>query len=65
MSHRCRYTYSLSPAELAVIRAILVGHTTYQEIAAALTIGRKTVQGHLYHIYDKTHAANMTALVLS
>jgi DNA-binding CsgD family transcriptional regulator len=59
-----RYTNNLLPGELRVVCAILAGHTTRNRLAAHLIISKKTVQGHLYRIYSKTGAVNMTELVL-
>lgn len=64
MNNRCRNNHRLTPTEVAVVRAIIDGHTTYVAIAELLIMSPKTVQGHLAEIYQKTHAVNMTALVL-
>jgi Response regulator containing a CheY-like receiver domain and an HTH DNA-binding domain len=54
----------LTARELQVVAAVVAGHTTARCLSATLLITRKTVQTHLYHIYAKTGAANLTDLAL-
>lgn len=54
----------LTEREIDVLRAVLAGHTYRKEIAAALVLEVRTVDCHLYSIFGKTGAGNMTDLVL-
>lgn len=55
---------SLSGRETQIVKLILAGHTTRSSIAPPLSISERTVHHHLFHIYAKTGAINMTDLVL-
>jgi DNA-binding CsgD family transcriptional regulator len=50
----------LSARELEVLRLVAAGHTD-REIAAALTISRRTATTHLTHILDKLGLDSRTA----
>lgn len=54
----------LTRREVEVVATILAGHTTNEQIGAALTIARKTVHAHLGNIYAKTSAANHADIIL-
>lgn len=54
----------LTQRELDVIRTILAGHITPIEVAAELTISRRTVRSHLTNIYQKAGVKSLTRLVL-
>ncbi|MEY3463298.1 MAG: hypothetical protein RLZZ468_1076 [Cyanobacteriota bacterium] len=52
----------LSPRELEIIELVAQGLTN-QEIAAALTISKRTVDNHVSNIFTKTGAKNRVALL--
>jgi PAS domain S-box-containing protein len=52
-----------TPRELDVLNCLANGQST-SEIAAALGIGRRTVDGHLGHLFDRTGVLSRTELVL-
>lgn len=54
----------LTRGELAVLKVVLDGHTTSVQAATALGVTVRTVRTHLTHIYAKTGADNLAALVL-
>ena len=54
----------LSPREIMVIRALLSGLVMVREIGLRVGCSHKMVSHHLYFIYAKTGAANMTDLAL-
>jgi two-component system, NarL family, nitrate/nitrite response regulator NarL len=55
--------YGLSPREMDVIRAIVVGKSNH-EIAAKLGISEATVKHHLTNIFDKVGASTRLELAL-
>lgn len=55
---------NLSKSEIGIIRAILAGHTSAQDLAEALGVNTRTIQSHLNNIYKKTGAYNKTDLLL-
>ena len=52
----------LSQRELEIIELVAVGLTN-QEIAAELTISKRTVDNHVSNIFTKTGARNRVALL--
>lgn len=62
-STRCAAN-GLLAAQRVVVRALLAGHTTSVAIGEALTISYGTVRSHLWRLFAKTGAVNMTDLVL-
>lgn len=63
---------TLTRAELSVMRVILAGHTTAEQMHAVLRqvydpsqpMSKRTIQTHLANIYDKTGAENKAELIL-
>ena len=58
-----RHVY-LTQSEVAVIRAIMAGHTTAKDLATEMGVSTRTIQTHLGNIYKKTGAYNKADLVL-
>ncbi|MGA2140961.1 MAG: helix-turn-helix transcriptional regulator, partial [Brevinematales bacterium] len=54
--------YNLSNRERDILR-LLVQRYSYKEIARDLFISNKTVETHIYHIYQKTGSKNKTELI--
>ena len=54
---------SLTPAELRVLRYLILGLTNIQ-IAKQVDVNQRTVQAHMSNILSKTHFTNRTALAL-
>lgn len=54
----------LTPAELRVVRAIIAGHTTADQLAGCLTTSPRTIQSHLGSIYKKLGAYNKADVIL-
>lgn len=54
----------LSPRERDTVAALLAGNTTAKQLGRALSLTGSTVRAHLYRIYAKAGAVNMTDLVL-
>jgi len=54
----------LTPQEMAVVKALLAGHTTNKAIAKQLMISWRTVQSHLTNIFAKLYLTNAIELVL-
>ncbi|MEB3235518.1 MAG: response regulator transcription factor [Cyanobacteriota bacterium] len=52
----------LSEREIEIIELVARGHTN-QEIAAELTISKRTVDNHVSNIFTKTGARNRVALL--
>jgi DNA-binding NarL/FixJ family response regulator len=52
----------LSERELEIVRGVAKGHTN-REIARALQISDRTVQGHLANVFGKLHVASRTEMV--
>jgi DNA-binding CsgD family transcriptional regulator len=57
----CRY-YKLTNREIEIVLLVRQG-LTYKEISARLFIAGKTVENHIQHIYEKTHAKNKVTLL--
>ena len=56
-------TYGLTPRELQVVRAVVVGDSN-REIASRLSISADTVKHHLSNIFDKLGVSNRLELAL-
>jgi len=54
----------LTDGENHVVRTIMAGHTTYQDIADNTRLSVKTIKTYMSRIYAKTQARNMVELVL-
>ncbi len=52
----------LTPREREVLELLVTGHTS-KEIAAALAISVRTVEGHRRVVFSKMHVASATQLV--
>lgn len=59
-----RPNHRLTDRERDVIRAMLAGHVTADEVAAHLIISSATVKAHLTNIFQKTGVKSRTHLVL-
>ena len=59
-----RNLHRLTSRELEIIRAILDGATTSQEVAERLTISYRTVRSHLTNIYLKAGVKSQARLIL-
>ena len=62
MSERSELRHDLSERELEIIELVALGLTN-QEIAARLTISKRTVDNHVSNIFTKTGAKNRVALL--
>jgi DNA-binding NarL/FixJ family response regulator len=60
---RQRRGFGLTQRELAIVRAVVAGHTN-QEIAHSCSITENTVKSHLTHIFNKLGASNRVELAL-
>ena len=60
---RHRRGFGLTQRELAIVRAVVTGHTN-QEIAHTFSITENTVKSHLTHIFNKLGASNRVELAL-
>lgn len=54
----------LSPRQVEIIRLLLSGHTTDDDLCVALRVRRGTLTVQFSRIYNKTGARNRTDLVL-
>lgn len=54
----------LTLAECTLVNALLTGHTSNKQLAAALEIRPGTVRSHCAHIFDKAGVQNKIELVL-
>ena len=54
----------LTPTELQLVRAILAGHTTSDQLAGCLIVSQRTIQGYLGSIYKKLGACNKADVIL-
>jgi DNA-binding CsgD family transcriptional regulator len=62
VTETCRRNYSLTSRESEIIERLLDGKTN-QELADALFISRKTVENHLYNIYQKMDVKNRVQMI--
>ena len=62
VTEACRRNYSLTSRESEIIERLLDGKTN-QELADALFISRKTVENHLYNIYQKMDVKNRVQMI--
>lgn len=62
LTDSCKTRFGLTPREAEIIE-ILLGGRTNQEIADALFISRKTVENHLYNVFQKMGVANRVQLI--
>lgn len=62
ITEHCVDNYGLTNREREIIEALIQGKTN-QELADMLFISKKTVENHLYNIYQKMHVKNRMHLV--
>lgn len=58
------HLHRLTSRELDVIRAILAGHVTREQIAAHLSISPRTATSHMSNIRGKTNVRSKAQLIL-
>ena len=58
--------WQLTPKEHRPICAVLDGHTTREALAQQLCVSKRTVDSHLWNIFDKMQleTRNMTTMVI-
>jgi DNA-binding NarL/FixJ family response regulator len=62
-ARRRTQAFGLTPRELEIVRAVVVGRTN-KEIAQQSSISENTVKSHLQHIFNKLGASNRLELAV-